>query len=224
MSDGVKVDNLEWNSVSHETSTLKGATYYRLSVDSTKIDSGFFLVCRSTSHSSFKLIVINESGEVVGEQDSSTGSSSAHSEAVLYFTKFSTYNLSTGGASHNDLSSTIAALTHGTGFLHTASHKPREGDEALAFYSTLDTFYESSKTIQPGQYVVAVQHATMLTRNSYTITAVVAPSNPSDVSGFLQRACCVILDLPPLTDMPVLIGKRCDCQRRGGSASQRDAA
>lgn len=195
VNEQTRAEQLEWDTVVQDTSSLTGtAAYYKLAVDAGKIETGFFLVCRSTARSKFKVVVFSQSGEIVGEQDSrptgNNSSNSTHSEAVIYFTKFNTYDISSNGT-HGDPSSdaynAIAALTHGAPLRRSVTAQPPLGDidKTLSFFDTLNGVYESNKAIQPGQYVVAVQHEGLLSRVTYSLAAVVTRPDMHAVSSFV---------------------------------------
>jgi hypothetical protein len=101
-----RMSDLPWGCELKGTCERKGASFYRLVVEQSHFDNGFFLLCRSNHKSNFKMALMDGNGDVLYEEDgrvATTGSighgqghsssSSGTAEAIMYFTRFDTYKL-----------------------------------------------------------------------------------------------------------------------------------
>ena len=159
-----RVSDLHWGSEVRAACERRGVVFYRLLIEQSNIENGFFLMCRSSHRSNFKLILIDAHGDAVFEEDSSSKSAAtSNMEAIMYFTRFDTYNL------------------HPTDHANSSSNSNMNNssaDQHLAAFSVLDGFASSKRRVPgPGHYLLCVQCTNLLGRTQFAISAVAAKND-----------------------------------------------
>ena len=67
--------------------------FFRLTVEDKHVENGFMLYCRSLAKGKFKLIIFDNEGNIMYQDESVKSRDRSVTQAALYFTNFETYRL-----------------------------------------------------------------------------------------------------------------------------------
>ena len=111
------------------------ALYYRLILDNINTENGFIINVESYNKDKFKLVILNEKGELVVQEDSNLTRNKKSTQIILYFNSFPTYKLPDSPSLTKDAS---------------------KADTLPPVLTIFDKFQPSTKTISTGNYLLYV--------------------------------------------------------------------
>jgi hypothetical protein len=148
-----------WPSVSKVE--RQNAAFYRISVEEKHCQTGFFLACKSSNKSKFKLILFDKEGAVIYQEESTSHQTESVTSATMFFTVFDTYRL--------------------------VDTNPSDDKSSPSLFSRLDTFCGSKRSLQPGQYLVAVYGDNFLSKTNFQLALSLSKNDDHGVSFLRQK-------------------------------------
>lgn len=163
-----RVTDLAWGWPAEGKADRQAGVFYRLTVDATHREAGFFLHAKSANKDKFKLLLFDKEGALLHSEDchrstttSGAGKGTAGpTQASLFFTTFDTYSL--------------------------PDQQPPAGGSgpqgAPSVLSRLEGLRPGAKALAEGQYLVCVYGDNFMSKASYALAALRANSHAPQVS------------------------------------------
>jgi hypothetical protein len=153
------VSDLAWGWASEGKVDRQAGAFYRLTVDPQRAENGFLVNCRSHNRGKFKLILFDKEGSVLYQEESLKEKEKNYTQSTLFFTNFDTYRL---------------------GEVFTPTDRQGMNNNPPLF-NRLDNFLLSKHKLASGQYLVCVYGDNFIGKTNFTIIAVPAKNDSSEV-------------------------------------------
>lgn len=182
-----RIGDIRWGVGIESKVDRQAACYYRLSVTSDDVENGFIVHCKSANKDKFKLVMFDSNGGFLYKEESSRGTKQS-TEATLFFVSYDTYNADSD-ASYQPVSQLRSDSEGHQGSAHGNDpnisqekwSRERDISSNIPMSDKIDSAIRQKNTVGAGQYLVCVYGDNIMVKTSFSLIAVRAKNDASEV-------------------------------------------